>query len=557
MPTFDTPNSTQTYDATEQVAVEVFGAAGGDAEGDVSSLEVGESGIGGYVAIRVPAGTSLTFQIASAGGVGDDVGRSPYYDGGAGATSGGVRAGAGGGSTCVIDQSNGGRIAIADGGGGGAKHTSAVGVSGGGGARGGPPGEGNDVDVIGESGEGAGLGGRGGDANDVGGPIGGAGRNGAGEGGGSGVTVVQADEGGGSTGDAYIEITPPPPEVASASQSVTGDDSINVSWDAVSEADYYDLEVSKDGGAWSDYGDVYTNSLAYDANPGTNEHQFRVRPVNVAGSPDWTYTSTKTTDPTSLSATDAGIDSIDISWAGVSDTTEFQIFRSQSSGATEADYSAVATVSGTSFTDTGLSPNTTYYYRVEAVYPGTNSQLSNEAQATPGSSAVTLEGLDASSEGEVVISWSLADGVDDGTVRLFRSTDGSLGSEVASISDLSTTMWTDSSLDDGIQYYYTVRLETGTASVDSSQDSAVTLLPAPENLSATATDVTSIDISWTASHNAGETRVEFKPSDASTWTASGTVARSTETATISGLRNGEEYNIRVIAVTDAAETVDE
>jgi fibronectin type 3 domain-containing protein len=59
--------------------------------------------------------------------------------------------------------------------------------------------------------------------------------------------------------------------------------------------------------------------------------------------------------------------SIGVSWSGYSgsaDPTSFNVYRNASYGGT---YEKVGSSTTRSYTDTGLSPNTTYYYRVSVV----------------------------------------------------------------------------------------------------------------------------------------------------------------------------------------------
>lgn len=557
MPTFDTPNSTQSYSSAESYGVRIYGAGGGDGDGiqteDIDRPE-GDGGKGGYIAVTVPAGTAIDILIGAGGGR-TGGGNSPHYDGGNGrswefalADSGG-----GGGSTAIIRQSDSAVLAVADGGGGGAAVDNNGGAQsgGGGGARGGSGGE-VESGKSGNDGAGSGNGGDGGDVNEFGFDFSASDGNDGGQTASGIVTLYDQSTGGGNAGDAVVEIVEAKPSTPTGvSQAVQDDDTIDVSWNSVSNADSYRIEVQEDGGAWNFAGSTGGTNFTYNASSSTNTHRFRVQSKNIAGTSGYDYSQTVATDPSGLNASTNGINSIDLSWSGVQGTNEYQIQRSTGSG-----FSAVDTVTGTTDTDTGLNAGTEYFYRVVAVYSGTNSQPSNEASAVTDIPAPTLTVLDTSTAGQIVISWDLNANIQSGTVRIFRSTDGSLGTEVATISDLSTTSWTDTGVADGTEYFYTVRTETSTTFADSNQESATTVLPPPTSLISTGTGDETIDVEWTASHNAGQTRVEYRPTDASAWEVSDTVGRTTETATIGGLRNGEEYDVRVVAVTADAEEVD-
>ena len=86
---------------------------------------------------------------------------------------------------------------------------------------------------------------------------------------------------------------------------------------------------------------------------------------------------------TGVNAT-AGTGQVTVSWNAVSGATSYQLYRTANSGSESATPS-VTGISGTTFTDTGLNPGTTYYYRVAAVNSSGVSGFSTEASAsTPG-----------------------------------------------------------------------------------------------------------------------------------------------------------------------------
>ena len=86
--------------------------------------------------------------------------------------------------------------------------------------------------------------------------------------------------------------------------------------------------------------------------------------------------------PSGLIATAASSSQINLSWTDNSSTeTGFRIERSSSSA---GPYSEIATVGAnvTTYSNTGLSASTTYYYRVRAYNANGNSASSSVASAT-------------------------------------------------------------------------------------------------------------------------------------------------------------------------------
>jgi hypothetical protein len=87
--------------------------------------------------------------------------------------------------------------------------------------------------------------------------------------------------------------------------------------------------------------------------------------------------------PTGLTATSAVNAQVPLSWNASNGATSYNIYRGTSSNGQSATPIATG-VTGTSYTNTGLTNNTTYYYKVTAVGSGGESARSNEASATPG-----------------------------------------------------------------------------------------------------------------------------------------------------------------------------
>ena len=99
------------------------------------------------------------------------------------------------------------------------------------------------------------------------------------------------------------------------------------------------------------------------------------------------------TVPAALTASATSTTQISMSWSASSSpcsSITYNIFRSTTAGFTPASNNQIATgVTSTSFSDSGLTPSTTYYYLVEAVGSGGSSAPSSQASATTQSVVVT------------------------------------------------------------------------------------------------------------------------------------------------------------------------
>jgi fibronectin type 3 domain-containing protein len=85
--------------------------------------------------------------------------------------------------------------------------------------------------------------------------------------------------------------------------------------------------------------------------------------------------------PSGLSAS-AGNAQVSLSWTGSSGATSYNVYRGTTAGGEGATPIATG-LTGTSYTNTGLTNGTTYYYKVAAVNSAGTSGMSNEASATP------------------------------------------------------------------------------------------------------------------------------------------------------------------------------
>jgi len=172
--------------------------------------------------------------------------------------------------------------------------------------------------------------------------------------------------------------------------------------------------------------------------------------------------------PTGLTAT-PGNAQVSLTWNASSSATGYYVKRSTTSGS-EAQ---IATVSATSYTDTGLTNATTYYYEVSAYNSYGQSANSNEVSATPTApltAPAAPTGLQATpSDTQVSLTWNASSGATSYHVK--RSTTN--GGSYTQIASPTATNYTDIGLADGTTYYYVVSaLNFAGESGNSSQVSA-------------------------------------------------------------------------------------
>lgn len=287
---------------------------------------------------------------------------------------------------------------------------------------------------------------------------------------------------------------------------------IDLSWtDNASNEDGYQIE--RDSGA----GFVLVATVGADVTafndtsltPATN-YSYRVRAYNVLGASAYTNTATGTTlgtvpnAPSNLSANAISATAINLQWTNNGPATTIRIERRIGVGA----FSTLTSVSSsqTTFSDTGLTPSTTYGYRLFAVNGIGDSAASNIAEATT-LAAVTIPNA-PSALNAVAISASRIDltWTDNSTDESGFTIERALGAggafaQVASVG-AGVVAYSDTGLAQSQLYRYRVKAyNSAGASSPSNTASATTLLAvpnAPTSLSAVATSPTSVHLAWTA-----------------------------------------------------------
>jgi len=173
--------------------------------------------------------------------------------------------------------------------------------------------------------------------------------------------------------------------------------------------------------------------------------------------------------PANLQAT-AGNAQVALLWSASAGATSYNVKRSTTSG---GPYSPIASPLTNSYTDTGLTNGTAYYYVVSSVNASGQSANSSEASAIPSGPAApppTPANLQATAgNAQVSLSWSASTGATSYNVK--RSTNP--GGPYTQIASPSTNSYNDTGLTNGTTYYYVVSaVNTAGQSANSTQASA-------------------------------------------------------------------------------------
>ncbi len=207
--------------------------------------------------------------------------------------------------------------------------------------------------------------------------------------------------------------------------------------------------------------------------------------------------------PGGLTATAVAGGLIDLSWTSSAGATGYEVLRGPSAGAEST--TPIATPTGTSFQDTGLTPGTTFFYVVRSTSAGGTSASSSEASVTAlPAIPVPPTGLTAAAAGVVInLSWTGSAGATG--YRVFRglSAGGESATAIATLLTATPTSFSDPGRAPGTTYFYRVQATNAGGTSGNSNEASATIAPAaPTGLTATAAAGGVINLRWTGSAGA-------------------------------------------------------
>jgi len=401
-------------------------------------------------------------------------------------------------------------------------------------------------------------------------------------------TVAAVNSAGTSPQSGEVSATPAPAPgtVPTAPQSLTAtghNGSVSLSWSVPSSnggapiTGYNVYRSTTAGGEGNTPVAVGVTTTSFTDNGLVNgtKYYYKVAAVNANGTSPLSNEASATPQatvpsaPTGLVAS-AGNRNVMLSWTapssdGGSPITGYTIYRSTSPGREGTRVYATATSS--TYTDTAVTNGTTYYYRVAAVNAVGRSQQSAEASATPQPTVTAPsapQGLAATGSNQAVqLSWSAPasnGGAAVTSYNVYRSTTAGGEGSTPVATGVTTTNFSDSPLNNGTTYYYTVAAVnvagTGPQSGEANATPQATAPFAPTGLAASAGD-RNVTLSWTApSSDGGSPITGYNIYRSTTPGGEGNTALATGVTTTNytdnSVTNGTTYYYTVAAVNAVA-----
>ncbi len=346
----------------------------------------------------------------------------------------------------------------------------------------------------------------------------------------------------------------PPPAPSGLAVTPTGSTSVLLTWtDASGDEGGFDVEYRRQGTtAWTLAGSVEADTTSVGATGlvASTAFDFRVSARNAQGSTpgDVVTLTMPPAAPSALAATQPTATSAALTWTdNSSDETGFKVQSSDGSAWVDRPRAGAGAVSATV---SGLTSGQSYEFRVLATNANGDSTPSNVAHVGSPLPPPAPTGVAANAAGStsVTVTWTDGSTNETGFEVAQRTGGGSFVTAVTTAADAVSATVTGLSPSTAYDFQVTAVNANGS---NAGAAASLTMPPAaPTGLSASAASSTAVDLSWTdASTDETGFAIEYRRTEDAAWTAFGTApAAAAESATVTGLSPGTDYELRVMAI---------
>ncbi len=282
-------------------------------------------------------------------------------------------------------------------------------------------------------------------------------------------------------------------------------------------------------------------------------YYYRIQAVNgvvAINSSVLTVSLTVPAAPTLFRGWPSTTTEISMSWTdNATNESGYEIERSTTSG---SGYTLINTTAAnaTTFTNTGLTNGSTYYYRIRSKNPVGLSAYSPEIVVPiTAPIAPTSPGAAPASITQINLTWT-DNSNNESAFRIERGTSATGPFSFIFNTSPNVVFFASAGLNPGVRYFYRILSTNGVGSSSfTSVFSAATYLVAPTNLVATAFSTNQINLTWTdASSNETGYQIERSLTAGSGYVLVATTAPQATSYSDTGIQDGTTYYYRVRAI---------
>ncbi len=333
----------------------------------------------------------------------------------------------------------------------------------------------------------------------------------------------------------------------------------NITWKAVVGADGYVIyrSTSKTG-SYKQIAEATETSYVDDSVICGKAYYYKVKAYALDGNGERVYGTASSYDGVrtalgtvkNVKVASVNPTKLKVTWSKVSGASGYVIYRSTSKSGT---YKQIATVTGTSYTDSELTCGKAYYYKVKAYADSTGGRGYGTASSYDGEKPMPGKVTDleakSASPTKVKLTWDKVSGAKGYVVYRATSKSGTY----KRIAYTTKNSYTDSELTCGKTYYYKVKAWAGSSSnkicgATSSADSAKPLPAAPKTSSKATVTADTIKLSWSKVSGADGYMIYMSTSEKGTYSKIATIKDgSTKSYTYEG--SGKKF-FKIYAYTE-------
>lgn len=199
---------------------------------------------------------------------------------------------------------------------------------------------------------------------------------------------------------------------------------------------------------------------------------------------------------------------MELTWTAQSGVTGYCIYRSTSSGSGFSQVATISSATTTTWKDTGLTPGTTYYYKIRTyTKSGSSTKYGSYSPVASGTTMVkpVITSIKSQSSKQLIISWDAVSNA--ASYEIYRAT-AQKGpfKKIATVNAINRMNYTDGTVKAGTLYYYRIRsvgqIDNTTTYSDYSEIVSGRTAKIPSGLAVQSRNSTTLRISWKADSKA-------------------------------------------------------